>query len=127
MVQLKLASSKTPLTPPLTQVKSNPKEAPDIPATDVKLEELVWVSCDQCGHKTKTENGIKINKKRKHEISQVDANDTLTDSISENEDEHKEMPSNQNAPNANDVLMALNTLGSSLKEVNEQINNFIIK
>ena len=110
-----------------TQVNSKSKEAQDIPATDDKLDEIVWVSCDQCGHKIKTENGMKLNKKRKHEISQVDANDTLTDSISENEDEHKEMPSNQNAPNANDVLMALNTLGSSLKEVNEQINNFIIK
>ena len=58
-----------------TQVNSKSKEAQDIPATDDKLDEIVWVSCDQCGHKTKTENGMKLNKKKKQDIPQVDAND----------------------------------------------------
>ena len=30
------------------------------------------MSCDICGHKTKTENGIKFHKKKKHEVPQLD-------------------------------------------------------
>ena len=46
-----------------TKMQSNPHEAPDIPAPDDKLQEQLWVSCDQCGHKTKTDGGMKLHKK----------------------------------------------------------------
>ena len=47
-----------------TQVQFKPKEAQDIPATNDKLNVLELVSCDQCGHKTKTEGGMKLHKKK---------------------------------------------------------------
>ena len=53
-----------------TQVQPNTKEASDIPATDDELDELVWVSCDLCGHETKTEGGMKLHKKNNNEILQ---------------------------------------------------------
>ena len=64
-------------------------------------------------------------RKKKHEIPQVDANDILSNSITENEDENIEKSTNHNAATANDVLMALNTLGSSVTEVNDQIKSII--
>ena len=32
------------------------------------------MSCDICGHKTKTEKGIKLHKKKKHKVPQIDGN-----------------------------------------------------
>ena len=77
------------------------------------------------------ENYMKLHKKKKHEIPKVDANDTISGYIIE--DEHIEKSSNQNAANAGDVLMALNLLGSCVKYVKDQIkliikwsNNYLI-
>ena len=61
--------------------------------------------------------------KRKHEIPQVDANDTFSDSIVESEDEIIEQSTKQ--PTVKDVLMALNSLGSSVKEENDHITSII--
>ena len=36
-------------------------------------------SCDICGHETKTENGIKLHKKKKHQINQIDGNSTISE------------------------------------------------
>ena len=68
---------------------------------------------------------MKLHKKKKYEIPQVDANDTLSNSTIENEDENIEKSTNHNAAIANGVLMAVNTLGSSVKEVNYQVKSII--
>ena len=105
------------------QVQSKHQEALEIQASDGKLDEQLWVSCDQCGHKTKAKVGIKLHKKTEHELPQFDANDTLSDSIVESEDEIIEQPTKQTT--ADDVLMALNSLGSSVKDVNDYIKSII--
>ena len=35
------------------------------------------VTCDICGHTTKTENGMKLHRKNKHELSQIDRNTSV--------------------------------------------------
>ena len=67
--------------------------------------------------------GMKSHKKRKLEIPQVNGNDTPIDSIIESEDKIIEQSTNQ--PTANDVLMALNSLGSSVTDVNDHIKSII--
>ena len=37
------------------------------------------VSCDICGHETKTANGIKLYKQKKHQVDQIDGNSSLAD------------------------------------------------
>jgi hypothetical protein len=37
------------------------------------------VSCDLCGHRTKTQNGMKLHKKNKHEILQIDGNNSINE------------------------------------------------
>ena len=105
------------------QVQSKPQEALEIQATDGKLDKQLWVSCDQCGHKTKTESGMKLHKNRKQEVPQVDANDTHSDSTIESDDENIEQTTKQ--PTASDVLMTLNSLASSIKDVNDHIKSII--
>jgi hypothetical protein len=36
-------------------------------------------SCDICGTETKTENGIKLHKKKKHQINQIDGNSSISE------------------------------------------------
>ena len=63
------------------------KEAPKVlnPSQEVALDSKathsskISVSCDQCGHKTKTENGMKLHKKNKHAIQQIDGNSSLNE------------------------------------------------
>ena len=44
----------------------------------IEVEKL-FVSCDFCGHSTKTQNGIKLHKKNKHEILQIDGNNSINE------------------------------------------------
>ena len=37
------------------------------------------VSCDICGHETKTANGIKLHKQKKHQVDQIDGNSSIAD------------------------------------------------
>ena len=63
------------------------KEAPMVlnPSQEVALDSKathsskISVSCDQCGHKTTTENGIKLHKKNKHVIQHIDGNSSLNE------------------------------------------------
>ena len=37
------------------------------------------VSCDQCEHRTKTEGGMKQHKRRKHDVAQLDGNNSISE------------------------------------------------
>ena len=51
-----------------------------VPTVEDNTSTIKKVTCDQCSHRTKTEAGMKLHKRKKHEIAQVDANDTMEDS-----------------------------------------------
>ena len=46
---------------------------------DSKAENKLSVSCDQCGHTTKTESGMKLHKRKKHDINQIDGNSSISE------------------------------------------------
>ena len=43
------------------------------------------VSCNECGHTTKTKNVIKLHRKNKHEVQQIDGNTSISDKKVEEE------------------------------------------
>ena len=77
------------------------EKALESPAIDSAKQQ--FVSCDQCGHTTKTRGGMTLHKKNKHEIPQWDGNDTLDTS-------KKEI-------SLNDLAAMLKTIKGDLKEV----------
>ena len=70
------------------------------------------VSCDECGHTTKTENGIKLHKKKKHEIPQIDGNTSVTEEQIQEEDFNKPLelkftiPEKKNSSEIYDAYLA---------------------
>ena len=48
------------------------------------------VTCEICGHKTKTLGGMKLHVKNKHEVDQIDGNTTMTDIEIEEVTVHKD-------------------------------------
>ena len=62
---------------PLTEKTLNHEETPDESVLELKTAEInesekSSFSCDECGHKTKKENGTKLHMKKKHEVPQID-------------------------------------------------------
>ena len=64
-----LASKSKPI------VEEQDLEAP----SNISTAKNQSVSCEECGHTTKTVGGMKLHVKNKHEISQVDGNTSLTE------------------------------------------------
>ena len=67
-----LASKK-----PLSHEETCDEPVLELKTAEYKESEESSFSCDECGHWTKTENVIKLHKKKKHEVPQIDKN-TLT-------------------------------------------------
>ena len=38
-----------------------------------------FVACDECGHSTKTKNGMKLHKKNKHDVPQLDGSEFISE------------------------------------------------
>ena len=68
---------------------TKPKQVDEVevlqtPSTNPPPDKVKLVSCDHCDHTTKTENGMQLHKRKKHHISQGDANDTMEDEPEDN-------------------------------------------
>ena len=65
---------------------TNASIKPNLDSTDTQKTELSenvekpLVSCDMCGHTTKTKNGMKLHMQRKHDIDQIDGNTSIEES-----------------------------------------------
>ena len=68
------------------EASTSPHRPSDITLAKQDVTLMPSVSCDDCGHKTKTENGIKLHKKKKHEVPQIDGNTSFSEEQIQEED-----------------------------------------
>ena len=61
------------------EASTSPHRPSDITLAKQDVSLMPSVSCDECGHTTKTENGIKLHKKKKHKVPQIDGNTSVTE------------------------------------------------
>ena len=65
-----------------TEKTLNPEKTLDEPVLEPKnvdnnIGEKPSVACDECGHSTKRKNGLKLHKKNKHGIPQLDGSEFI--------------------------------------------------
>ena len=58
-----------------TKIQNEALEA----AADIPVSKKCSVTCDICGHKTWTDKGMKLHKRNKHELSQIDGNTSIVE------------------------------------------------
>ena len=70
------------------------------------------MSCDLCGHSTKTQNGMKLHKKNKDGVIKVDGNTSINE-------EHKEEFVIQDKATRTVVFLNVNSVGQSPRSVSK--------
>ena len=79
------------------------------------------VSCDLCDHRTKTEHGLKQHKRKKHEVSQIDGNDSVSEENLKEETsrEHCEDSIKNKNEDISDTVNVVNEIDGSKAKKNE--------